>query len=163
VARSAEKEAEQIATQWHNAAVQAFNSARQANLLTFLERWHQGDYKSAALFASLLSKGSKEKKVADLLLHQDLTTENEDAFRTRFSDTPSWLVEFAIGECHLRNGYRKQALGAYQRSHLAIKQLPERAQPVLDGLLHRQVEARLYQLTVSNEPVSSIFTRPQVE
>jgi len=162
-ARNAEKEAGQKAAQWHDAAVQAFSSARQANLLTSLERWHQGDSKNATFFASFLGKGSKEKRVADLLLRQDATTEDEDALRRRSSGLPSWIVDFAIGEYHFRNGYRKQALEAYQRSHLSIKKLPKGEQPVFDGLLHGQVKARLYQLTIAGEPVSGIFTRIQVE
>ena len=160
VARTAQKETEQIATQWHDATIQAFSSSRQANLLTVLERWHKGDVEKAVFFASLLSKGSKEKIVADALLCQDSTIDSEDALRKKCSDVPGWFVDFAIGEYHLRNDHKEQAQDAYQRSYRAIKQLTGDGQPVLDGLLHGHVEARLYQLTVTNKSMNYIFTRP---
>jgi hypothetical protein len=163
VARSAQREAEQSAKQWRDAAVQAFHSARQASLLTFLERWHRKDNENAKLLATYLGKGSKEKRIADLLLNQASITENEDAFHKKCSDIPGWLVDFAIGECHLKNGCTEQALEAYKRSYQAIEQLPRGEQPVLDGLLHEQVAARLYHLSVASEPGSGKSTRRQVE
>ena len=113
------------------------------------------------LFARLLSKGSKEKRVADVLLSS--TTENEEALRKRCSDVPDWLVDFAIGEYHLRNGSQRQALEAYQQSYQAIRQLPKGGQPVLNGLLHVQVRARLYQLSVASEPIDGMSAGTQVE
>jgi serine/threonine protein kinase len=161
LARNAQKEAEQTATKWHNAALEAFGNARQANLLTVIERWHEGDLRQAILFASLLGTGSKENTVANVLLSP--TTQNEDILRKRCSDVPDWLIDFAIGEFHLRNDHTKQALDAYQRSDQAIRALPKEGQPSFDGLLHSQVKARLYQLTVASQSTSGISTRPQGE
>jgi hypothetical protein len=38
--RNAQEQATEIAKQWHDVAVETLSSARQANLLTALERWH---------------------------------------------------------------------------------------------------------------------------
>ena len=60
---------------------------------------------------------------------------------------PNWFADFVVGEFHLKNDYREQALQAYDRSNQAIQELSKGS--ALDSLLYAQVKARLYELRVA--------------
>jgi len=122
----------------------AFNS--------FLENWRLNLNDKAALPLSYLSRGSKEQKAAVFLFDRRPVAEKESSFRQAFSDEHRWFVEFIIGENHLKNGDRNEALEAYQHSNEAIPKAAQGNVPIVDRWLIVQVRSRLEQLGAVDTP-----------
>ena len=152
-ARKAQRESESIARQWSDESVRNLKLSRQLNFMAFLDAWREGENKRAELLAGFLANGSKEKAGAIFLLDPKLLAEKESDFHREFLDESNWFPEFVIGELHLKNGYKKEALEAYRRSYQTIRQLSQGSQSIFDKLLISQVKTRLYDLTVARKAV----------
>jgi hypothetical protein len=118
----------------------------------FLEAWRQSRNQQAAFVFSFLSEGSKEREAAKFLINPSPVAEKETNFRRAFSDEDSWFAEFIIGENHLRNGSRKDAIEAYKRSDKAARQASQDGILGADGMLVEQVKRRLEELDTVDEP-----------
>ena len=93
-----------------------------------------------------MAKGSKEQKAAMFLHNSSTDTQKEEDFRQAFSEDQHWFMEFIIGENHLKNGRRKEALEAYERSYEAAQQLGA-GKLGNDRLLIGQIMARIEELS----------------
>jgi serine/threonine protein kinase len=155
-ARKAQRESESIARQWKEESVKNLKLSRQLNFMAFLDAWREGGNERAELLAGFLADGSKEKAGAIFLLDPKSLTEKESDFRQEFLDESNWFAEFVIGELHLKNGYKKEALEAYRRSYQTIQQLSQGSQSIFDKLLINQVKTRLYDLTIANKVVGNV-------
>ena len=154
-AEKAKQDTEIVAQQWQVEAVRTLNIARQVAFRSFLQAWGQGRNEGAIPVLGFLSKGSKEEKAAKFLLNPNSLAEKEDNFRRSFSDKDIWFADLVIGEIHLKNGNRKEAQQAYQRSYEAIQQLSQANQPFIDRLLVDWVVNRLRELASADEPEQS--------
>ena len=150
--KQAQQESETIAEQWAAEAFSHLNLTRQIAFTFFLQAWGQGRNKEAEWIVGFLSKGSKENKAASFLLNPSSLAEKEADFRQAFSNEHAWFVDFVMGEHYLKNGNRKEALEAYQRSYNAIQQLSQHNQPGADRWLATRVVARLEKLNAADKP-----------
>lgn len=158
-AEKARKESEVIAEQWAAKALSDTNFFRRLaplGFISFLQVWHDGRSKDAEQIAAYFNPGSRERKAAIFLLHPMSLAEKEAGFRQSFSNEDAWFADFIIGELHLANGDRTNALRAYQRSYAAIEQLSQHSLSAIDQALTTHVRARLYELTLSNVPADSV-------
>lgn len=155
-AKKAQRHSEDIARQWSDESVSNLNVSRQLNLIAFLDAWGEGESERARLVAGFVGDGSKEKAGAMFLLDPRSLPEKERDFRNGLSDESGWFADFVIGEQHLKNGYKKEALEAYRRSHRAIQQLPQNGQSIFDRLLIDRIKTRLYDLTVADKVVGNV-------
>jgi len=112
----------------------------------FLEAWRQSRDNQAAFVLNFLSDGSKEQKAARFLFNPSPVAEKETDFRQALSEKYSWFADFIIGENHLKNGDRKEALEAYKRSYESIRQSSQGNGLGFDSLLVEQVKTRLAEL-----------------
>ena len=112
----------------------------------FLENWRLDLEREAREAAFFLSEGSKERKAAIFLFDSRPVADKEAGFRRTLSDEYSWFAEFIIGEDHLRNGDRDDALQAYQRSLEAVPQALQGNSPSVDNWVVRQIRNRLHEL-----------------
>jgi len=150
-AEKAKQDTEIVAQQWQVEAVRTLNIARQVAFRSFLQAWGQGRNEGAIPVLGFLSKGSKEEKAAKFLLNPHSLAEKEADFRQSFSSEESWFADLVIGEIHLKNGNRKEALEAYQRSYETIRQLSQTGQPFAERLLVDCVVNRLRELGSNDE------------
>jgi hypothetical protein len=104
-----------------------------------------------------LSEGSKERKAAGFLINPMPVAEKEADFRQALSGDNGWFAEFIIGENHLRNGNRKQALEAYKRSKEAVERASQSGDLGIDGLMIEQVKTRLEELNAADEPAEKSY------
>ncbi|NIP28159.1 MAG: protein kinase [Phycisphaerae bacterium] len=119
---------------------------RQTLFTAFLGEWQQGRDSEAKAIAKILYnlfRDSKEKQAAQFLLNPSPLAEKESDFRRALTEEYAWLADFIVGEYHYREGSRKEALEAYQRSYGAIKQMPEDSRQRVGVWLVRQLMARL--------------------
>ena len=79
-------------------------------------------------------------------------TEKKEVFRQALSDKYCWFAEFNIGENHLRNGDRDEALEAYRRSYEDIPKVMQGKGPNVDNWVIRQLRNRLGQLSTADKP-----------
>ena len=151
-AEKARQDTEIIAQQWAEAAAGNLNLARHIAFSFFLQAWEQDRAGKANWALHFLSKGSKEQKAAQFLLNPKPLAEKEADFRRSFSDKDSWFVDFIVGETYLKNGDRKEALTAYQRSYKTIQKLLQSEQSFIDRPLAGLLSARLRELGYTDEP-----------
>ena len=123
----------------------------------FLEAWRQGRNQQAEFVFRFLSEGSKEREAARFLINPNPVAEKEADFRQALSGDNSWFAEFIIGESHLRNGDRKEALEAYKRSNEAVGQASQSGGLSVAGLLVEQVKRRLEELDTVDEPAEKSY------
>ena len=153
--KKAQKESEAIADQLSQQEVSHLSTIRQVTFNFFLLTWQTGLNKQVQTIASKsLSRGSKEYTAAQFLLDPRPLTEKEPIFRQALADRWLWFVEFVLGEYHIKNGDRKTALDAYQRSQQAIQQLPESDRSNVDGWLLAQLRTRINELTNQDNEAS---------
>jgi hypothetical protein len=125
---------------------------RQYAFTIFLRACEQGHNRMATSAALCFSKGSKERKAAMFLLNPRPVAEKEPDFRRALSDEHAWFIDFVIGQNHLKNGDKKEALAAYQRSYDAVQQLSEADLQRADGWLAGQVSDRINELSTAGKP-----------
>jgi len=154
-AKKAQKESEVIAQQWADEAARIFTLSRQFSFTRFLQAWYDGRTKEAKWTASFLAKGSKEQKGAMFLLDPKPLIEKEADFHRVFSGKSAWFADFIIGENLLKNGNKKEAFAAYQRSCQGIQQLPQGEKSDFDKFVDGKVKARLYELETADRPVEN--------
>jgi serine/threonine protein kinase len=151
-AKKAQRKAEDYATQLTAETARGIALSRPLVFNFFLEAWRQGRNQQAAFVFSFLSEGSREREAAKFLIDPDPVTEKEADFRHALSGDNSWFAEFIIGENHLKNGNRKEALEAYKRSYESVRQVSQGSGVGVDGLLVEQVKKRLEELDAVDEP-----------
>lgn len=151
-ARKAQQKTEAYA---RDLTVQATNTKELYRLFAFnffLESWRQNRNAQAKFVRGFMSKGSKEQKAAMFLLNPGPVAEKETNFRQAFSDENSWFAEFIIGENHLKNGSRNEAIEAYRRSYEAISQSSQGKSLSVDVLMMEKVKSRLKELNAFDKP-----------
>jgi serine/threonine protein kinase len=153
-AKKAKQESDTIAQQAAAELTKNLLSSRQVAPLGFtyiLQAWRDGRDKDALAMALHLNDGSKEKKAAFFLLDRAPLANKEARFLQAFSGEYAWFADFIVAEHYLKDGNRRRALEAYQRSYKAIEQLPQNSQPTGDWLLIDKVKARLYELNAADK------------
>lgn len=150
-AEKAKQDTEVIAQQWAQAAAGNLNLARRLAFSFFLQAWEQDRIGKAEWAFSFLSKGSREQKAAQFLLNPKPLAEKEADFRNSFSDKEGWFADIIVGENHLKNGNRKEALTAYQRSYEAIQKMSQADQRLIDGSLAKLLTDRLRDLATADQ------------
>jgi tetratricopeptide (TPR) repeat protein len=128
---------------------------RQSAFSMFLEAWRQNDVSRAGLVFGYMSKGSKEKKAARFLADSKPVADKESDFRRSISEENSWFAEFIIGESHLKNGNRKEALEAFKRSYESVSQSSRGDKSGADAWILEQLEQRLQDLSSADKPVEA--------
>jgi hypothetical protein len=150
-ARKAQRNAEVYAEQLTAETARRVALSRPFVFNFFLEAWRQGRSQQAAFVSGFLSEGSKEQKAARFLFDRRAVAEKQADFRQALSGDDSWFAEFIIGENHLRNGDREEALEAYKRSNEAAGRASQSGGLGVDGFMVELVKTRLKQLN-ADEP-----------
>lgn len=157
-AKKAEKESDAIAKQWATQVAQHLSTVRQMAFTRFLEVWHKGlSTKTRRMaeyptYVNFLSEGSKEKKATRFLLNPKSLAEKKAEFRGELSDEYTWFADFIIGEHHLKNGNRQEAIAAYQRSFAAIYKVSPSGRLSVDRWLAVLLVSRLDELKAAHMP-----------
>jgi hypothetical protein len=152
-AKKAHRETEDYARQLTIQIARERTLERQSAFNMFLEAWRQNNVSRAGLVFGYMSEGSREKKAARFLANSSPVADKETDFRHSISDENNWFTEFIIGESHLKNGNRKEAFEAFQRSNDAIRKASKADKSSADKWLIEQVEKRLQELgSVSSPP-----------
>ena len=150
-AKKAQIESEAIAEQWSREAADYFSLTREISFTYFLQAWYEGRDNEAESIAKFLSDGSKERKTADFFLNPSLSAGKEAGLRQTLSNEPSWFVDFVVGEYHLKNDNKEEAIRAYSDSHESIKRLSGTNQASVDAWLVTRVIGRLYELSAADQ------------
>jgi hypothetical protein len=126
--------------------------------IRFLEAWREGLSTKTQWMAKYptyvdsLSEGSREKKATSFLLNSKPLAEKEAEFREELSDEYTWFADFIIGEHHLKNGNRQEAIVVYQRSYAAIYKMSPSEQLKVDRWLAVWLVSRLDELKAAYMP-----------
>jgi tetratricopeptide (TPR) repeat protein len=150
-AKKSQRETEDYARQLTNQIARGRALERQSAFNMFLEAWRQNNISRAGLVFGYMSEGSKEKKAARFLADSSPVADKESDFRRSISDEDSWFAEFIIGESHLKNGSRKEALEAFKRSYEAVGQSLRADKSGADGWIYEQLEKRLEDLSSADK------------
>jgi serine/threonine protein kinase len=156
--KNAKKESDTITKQWATQAAKHLLTVQQMAFTRFLEVWHKGLSSQKQRMANYptyvdsLSDGSREKKATKFLLNPKSLAEKEAEFRGELSDEYTWFADFIIGEHHLKNSNRQEAIAAYQRSYAAIYQMPPGEQLRVDRWLAAWLVSRLDELNAAYMP-----------
>ncbi len=157
-ARAAQRDAEGISKQWSERAVQleaeqreAFSVSAPLNFTNILELLHQGQAAKARGRSAVLAQGSKELIATAFLVSSQPLKDKEAEFRQMLGEEQAWFADFIIGEHHLKDRNKEQAISAYRSSFQALQKMRANNQPVETWLVNI-VEARLYELTTAGEP-----------
>ena len=151
-AKKAQREAEDYATQLSAETTRRIALSRPFVFNLLLEARRQGRKQKAIFVFIFLYEGSNEREAARFIINTNPVAEKEADFRQALSGDNSWFAEFIIGESHLRNGSRKEALEAYKRSYEAVRQASQGSGLGVGGLLVEQVKRRLEELDTVDEP-----------
>jgi serine/threonine protein kinase len=154
-AKKAQRSAEVYAEQLTAETARRVALSRPFVFNFFLEAWRQKHDQQAAFVLSFLSEGSKEQKAARFLFDRRAVAEKQADLRRALSGDNSWFAEFIIGENHLRNGDRKEALEAYKRSNEAAGRTTQNNGLGVDSFLVELVKTRLEQLNTDDESAES--------
>ncbi|MHC4324420.1 MAG: protein kinase domain-containing protein [Planctomycetota bacterium] len=146
-AKKAQRETENYAAQLTNQIARGRALERGSAFTMFLEAWRQNNVSRAGVVFHYMSEGSREKKAARFLADSSPVADKESEFRRSISDKNSWFAEFIIGESHLKNGSRQEALEAFSRSYEAAGQLSQGDKSGADGWILEQVDNRLQELS----------------
>ncbi len=153
-ARKAQRESEDYAGQLTAETARRIALTRPFVFTFFLEAWRQSRNPQAALVLSFLSDGSREQKAARFLFDPSPVARKEAAFRQALGDENDWFTEFIVGENHLKNGSRNDALEAFKRSSEAVPQSAPGNGVGADGWLLGQLKTRLDELNTVNKPMT---------
>ena len=99
-----------------------------------------------------LSDGSRERKAAGFLINPKAVAEKEAGFRKDLLEKDTWFADFIIGENHLNDGNRKEAIEAYRCSYEAIQRSRQSDNLGVDKLYAEQVRQRLDELGGVDKP-----------
>jgi hypothetical protein len=102
-------------------------------------------------------KNSIGAKVVRFLLDGKPLVEKELKFRQDLENV-LYLAEFVIGEHHLKDSNRDEALEAYRKSKQAIIQFNQCGQGKANEWVARKVKARLKELTPVDKQTDSVTT-----
>jgi serine/threonine protein kinase len=103
----------------------------------------------------------KELKAAIFLESPKPLKDKEADFRQQLGDELSWFADLLVGEHHLKDGNKEQALNAFKNSYQALQKMGAKNQFVEEWYI-RKVEARLYELTEIGEKPEDVSTsQPQ--
>ncbi|MCJ7728971.1 MAG: hypothetical protein MUO27_03710, partial [Sedimentisphaerales bacterium] len=105
----------------------------------------------------VFAKGSKERIAAVFLISPQLLKDKEAEFRRRFGEEQAGFADFIIGEHHLKDGNKEQALIAYRCSYKTLLKMRADNKPVETWLINL-VKARLYELTGAGEKSEEVST-----
>jgi serine/threonine protein kinase len=150
-AKRARAEAQAINTQWDESVQDNSVFAKSIAFSYFLQVWHSGRGQWAAWAAASLPPTTKEGRAAAFLRNPQPIAQKEAAFRQALSKEPLWFVEFIMGEQHLKDGNKTEALEAYQRSYQALAQVSPEDMSRSDKWLSRNVAAMLYEFTEDDQ------------
>lgn len=128
----------------------------------FLDAWRQNNVSRARLVFGYMSEGSKEKKAARFLADSSSVADKESDFRRSIPEEDSWFAEFIIGESYLKNGSRKEALEAFERSYKGFGQSSQVDKSGADGWILEQLEKRLQELSSIDSPAEE-NEKPETE
>jgi len=145
-AKKAQRQTEAHARELTNQIARTRAVQRESAFTMFLDAWRQDNISQAGLVFAYMSAGSKEKKAARFLADSSPVADKESDFRLSIPDEDSWFAEFIIGESHLKNGSRKEALEAFMRGHEAAGQSSQPDESGTDGWILEQIEKRLQEL-----------------
>ncbi len=157
VAKKALKQSEAKSKRLASEAIRNVAYAQQRTFIIFLDAWHKGQARRAREIADYFTKGLKEDKAVRFLLDSKPLADKEPQFRQEMQSSPTWFIEFVIGEHHLKNGNRKDALRGYQLSFEGIQGL-SKAQLRAERLLSDQIEDRLNELTAADKTAANVTT-----
>ncbi|MHC4674928.1 MAG: serine/threonine-protein kinase [Planctomycetota bacterium] len=153
VAKKALKKSEATSQRLAAEAIKYRAHSLGALLTYFLQAWFEGDAYWAKECVDHLSsnRDSKEYKAVRFLLDRRPLAQKEPQFR---KDLVKYLhvAEFVIGEHHLKDGNRKEALQAYRKSKEAMLGLLRGGQLKRENWFVRRVSARLKELTAVDGP-----------
>jgi hypothetical protein len=167
-AKAAQRDAEGISKQWSQKATQLETQQREAlsivaplhftNILEFLR---QGQVAAAEKGSRILDIGSKERIAAAFLVSSQQLKDKESEFRRLIGEEQAWFADFIVGEHHLKDGNKEQAIIAYKNSFQTLQKMQADNQPVETWLVNL-VEARLYELTATAEKPEEVSkSQPQ--
>jgi hypothetical protein len=151
-AKKANRETEAHARELTNQIARTRALQRESAFTMFIDAWRQNNISRAGLVFGYMSEGSREKKAARFLADSNPVADKESDFRRSIPDEDSWFTEFIIGESHLKNGSRKEALEAFRRSYEAAGQSPQSDESGTDGWILEQLEKRLQELGSADSP-----------
>jgi len=146
-AKKSQRKTEDYARQLTNQIAMTRALQRESAFTMFLEAWRQNNISQAGVVFHYMSAGSKEKKAARFLADSSPVADKESDFRRSIPEEDSWFTEFIIGEAHLKNGERKEALEAFKRSYEATGQSLRTDKSGADGWIFEQSEKRIEELS----------------
>lgn len=163
-AKSAQRGAEDIARQWSQRATELEVEQREAlnilgplNFTNILELLHKGSVSEADRRSRVLAKDSKEHIAATFLVSRQPLKDKEAEFRRLLGEEQAGFADFIIGEHHLKDGNKEQALNAYKICYQTLQKMRADNQPVETWLVNL-VEARLYELTAKAQKPQEVQT-----
>ena len=163
-AREAQRDAEGIAKQWSERATRLEEErgtySTQLVPVRFthiLELLHKGHLETAEYRSRIFADGSKERIAAKFLVSPQPLKDKEAEFRHLLGEEQAGFADFIIGEHHLKDGNKEQALNAYRNSYEALQKMRADNQPVETWLVNL-VEARLYELTAAKRKPEEVST-----
>ena len=120
-ARKAQREAEKIAEEWKDLAIEHAKFTREISFMLFLQAWHQDQPLQAKEIAQfiLADGGFPEAAALRILVDRRPIAEKESEIRVTFAKCPGF-ADFLIGEHNLKDGNNKKALNAFEQSYHAI-------------------------------------------
>jgi serine/threonine protein kinase len=156
VAKKALKKSEATSQRLAAESAKYIRVAQGAYLTFFLQAWYERDAYWARECADYImgDRKSKEAKVVRFLLGPKPLAEKEPQFRKDLAKS-LYLAEFVIGEHHLKDGNRKDALQAYRNSKQAIIEFNQCGQGKANEWVSRKVRDRLNELTAVDKPTDS--------
>ncbi len=156
-ARAAQRDAEGIAKQWSKrvAELETEEVVISGHFTHILELVHDGRIAEAGFLSRIFADGSKERITAAFLVSPQPLKDKEAEFRRRFGEKQAGFVDFIIGEHHLKDGNKEQALNAYRESFQTLQKMRADNRPVETWLINL-VEARLYELTETQSKTEDV-------
>jgi hypothetical protein len=148
-ARTAQRNAENLAIQWSKKAGELQEDQRTAknklvpmHFTSVLEMLRQGHIAQADKAGLYFDEDSKERIATEFLISPQPLKDKEAKFRRILGEKQAWFADFVVGEHYLKDKNYEQALNAYRSSFKTLqKDRPE------EVWLIKLVEARIYELT----------------
>jgi serine/threonine protein kinase len=161
-ARAAQRDAESIAKQWSERAVQLEAEQRKTfglvvplHFARILELLREGRVAEAEYKSRIFANDSKELIAAKFLISPQMLKEKETEFRRRLGEEQAGFADFIIGEHHLKDGNREKALNAYRNSFQTLQKMQAENRPVETWFINL-VKARLYELTETQSKTEGV-------
>jgi serine/threonine protein kinase len=168
-ARKSQRDAEAIAKQWSKKAAdldaarrESLSVAAPLNFTNILELLREGRLAEAEYRSRVFARGSKELIAATFLVSPQPLKDKEAEFRRLLGEKQAGFADFIIGEHHLKDGNKQQALNAYKICYQTLQKMRADNQPV-EAWLVNLVEARLYELTAAEKKPEEVSTSQHSE